>query len=312
MKEKWEQAPLVIRVNNVSKDYGQGRGNFGVSLSIHQGETLGIVGENGAGKTTLIRQMMGFIRSDAGSIDIYHFNAYKDSAETKRYIGYIPGEINFPDVATGSIFLHSYGESLGMKQEDFAYADELIRRMQLDVRAYPKRMSKGMKQKTSIVAAMMLKAPIIIMDEPSIGLDPLMRDELLDIIQEQKDRGATMFMSSNTIEELERVCDRVAMMSKGKIIDIADVEAIKKRPERDFKIEFVTEKDYEDFALTRHDLIRVQPKYHQVTVRCQKEAIPALLDALKGKDVKFMTEVPYTLATYFNERQQRQKTNETK
>ena len=102
------------------------------------------------------------------------------------------------------------------------------------------------------------------------------------------------------------------MMSKGKILDVADVQAIKQRPERDFKIEFTNERDYEDFALSRHDLIRMQPKYHQVTVRCQKEAIPALLDALKGKDVKFMTEVPYTLATYFNERQQRQKTNETK
>ncbi len=292
----------VIKVDNVTKDYGQGRGNFDVSFQIKEGETLGIVGENGAGKTTLIRQLMGFIKSDQGNIKIYSYDAYKDSALTKSYIGYIPGEINFPDVKSGNEFLHNYGRSLGMKEEDFDYANEIISRMQLDIRAYPKRMSKGMKQKTSIVAAMMLKAPILILDEPSIGLDPLMREELLKLILEQKERGATIIMSSNTIEELERVCDKVAYMSQGKILDVADVHEIKNRKERDLKIEFKNKKEFDSFIKGRKDILRKQPQYNQVTLRIKKTEIPKLFNELEKYDIKFISEAKYNLTTYFNER----------
>ena len=303
------EKPTVILVSHATKDYGQDRGNFDVSLQIKEGETMGLVGENGAGKTTLIRQIMGFIKSDSGHIQIYDKDAYKDSAYLKRYIGYIPGEINFPDVATGTEFLHSYGKSLGMKEGDFAYADTLIPRMQLDIRAYTRRMSKGMKQKTAIVAAMMLKAPIVIMDEPSIGLDPLMREELLQIILEQKQRGATMLMSSNTIEELERVCDRVALISKGQIIDIADVSKVKNRPVRDFKIEFANATDYKEYIKGRHDIIRSQPQYHQVTVRIPKKDLPKELTKLDQYDLHFLSEVPYTLRNYFDEALAKRKEN---
>ncbi len=300
----------VISVNHINKDYGQGRGNFDISFQIKEGETLGIVGENGAGKTTLIRQLMGFIKPDEGNIQIYNFDAYKDSALTKSYIGYIPGEINFPDVKSGNEFLHNYGRSLGMREEDFSYANEIISRMQLDIRAYPKRMSKGMKQKTSIVAAMMLKAPILVMDEPSIGLDPLMREELLKLILEQKERGATMLMSSNTIEELERVCDKVAYMSQGKIIDIADVHEIKNRKQRDLKIEFKNSKDYNSFLKGRKDILRVQPQYEQVTLRINKEDIPKLFKDLEKYDLRFISESKYNLATYFNERRKNKNAEE--
>ncbi len=306
MKEKEN----VILVDHISKDYGQGRGNFDISLEIKEGETLGIVGENGAGKTTLIRQVMGFIKSDEGKINIYNFDAYKDSALTKSYMGYIPGEINFPDVKSGSEFLHNYGRSLGMKEDDFEYANDIISRMQLDIRAYPKRMSKGMKQKTSIVAAMMLKAPIIIMDEPSIGLDPLMREELLKLILEQKERGATMLMSSNTIEELERVCDKVAYMSQGKILDIADVHEIKARKQRDLKIEFENQKDYQSFLKGRKDILRNQTQFNQVTIRIDKEKIPTLFAELEKYKVRFISEVKYNLTTYFTERRKNVKTEE--
>lgn len=296
-----ENQKTVIYVDHVTKDYGQGRGDFDITLDIKQGETMGIVGENGAGKTTLIRQMMGFIKPDKGHVNIYNLDAYKDSANTKQYIGYIPGEINFPDVKTGTEFLHSYGESLGMKKDNFSYADEIIKRMQLDIRAYPRRMSKGMKQKTAIVSAFMLKAPIIIMDEPTTGLDPLMRDELLTLVEEQKQSGATMFISSNTIEELERVCDRVALISQGHIVDIANVKDIKNRYFRDFKIEFNNEEQYVNFLKGRDDIIRVQPEFNQVTLRVDRKCVDLLLDDLSKLDVKYISEVKYNLANYFND-----------
>lgn len=291
----------VISINNVTKNYGVNRGNFDINLKIHEGETIGIVGENGAGKTTLIRQIMGFIESDEGNIQIYQMDAYKDAAKTKQYIGYIPGEINFPDVKSGNVFLHSYGSSLGMKEDDFHYADEIIQRMQLDIRAYPKRMSKGMKQKTAIVSAFMRKPPIILMDEPTTGLDPLMRDEFLKLVEEQKKRNTTMLISSNTIEELERVSDKVAMISKGRIVAIADMNEIKHRHFRNYKIEFKKDDEYLNFLKTREDIIRVQPEYNQVTIKCDLYKIPELLNEVSNYDIKFISEVKYNLTNYFTE-----------
>ena len=292
----------LIKINGVTKNYGQDRGNFNITLNVKKGETLGIVGENGAGKTTLMRQLMGFIASDDGYITIDGFDAYLDSMETKRLIGYIPGEINFPDVKSGTVFLHNYGDSLGAKPEDYLYANELIQRMQLDIRAYPKRMSKGMKQKTSIVAAFMRKPKILLLDEPSIGLDPLMREELLEIILEQKTRGATIIMSSNSIEELERVCDKVALLNKGKIVDVADMNDIKNRNFRDYKIDFINQEDFLKFKNLGFNIIRIQEQYNQITARVPLEDIDNFLNEVSNYRVKFISEINYNLSTYFKER----------
>lgn len=292
----------LIKIENVTKDYGVNRGNFGINLTVKQGETLGIVGENGAGKTTLMRQLMGFIKSDEGSITIDGFDAYDDAMNTKKLIGYIPGEINFPDVKSGIVFLHNYGDSLQAKACDYEYANELIKRMQLDIRAYPKRMSKGMKQKTSIVAAFMRKPKILFLDEPSIGLDPLMREELLKIILEQKALGATIIMSSNSIEELERVSDKVALLNKGKIVDVADMNDIKNRSFRDYKIDFLNEEDFLKFKDLGFNVIRVQEQYNQVTCRIETKDLNKFLEAVSHFKVKFISEKNYNLSTYFKER----------
>lgn len=290
----------VVLVDHITKDYGHGRGDFNISFTLKSGESLGIIGENGAGKTTLIRQLMGFIKPDQGQITLFGMDAYQDAAEIKQYVGYVPGEINYPDVKSGSEFLHEQAKSLGIK--DFSFADSVIKRLQLDIRAYPKRMSKGMKQKMAIVAALMIQAPLIILDEPTTGLDPLMRDEFLQLVNEERQRGASVIMSSNTIEELERVCDRVMMISKGRLIDIADVHAIESRTLRDYKIEFETAEDYQAFIQGRKDVLRVQSKYHQVTLRLEQSEINALFQNLEHYQVKYLTQVPYTLKTYFDER----------
>ncbi len=292
----------LIKIENVTKDYGVNRGNFGINLTVKEGETLGIVGENGAGKTTLMRQLMGFIKSDEGNITIDGFDAYENAMDTKKLIGYIPGEINFPDVKTGTLFLHNYGDSLQAKASDYEYANELIKRMQLDIRAYPKRMSKGMKQKTSIVAAFMRKPKILFLDEPSIGLDPLMREELLKIILEQKALGATIIMSSNSIEELERVSDKVALLNKGKIVDVADMNDIKNRSFRDYKIDFIREEDFLKFRELGFNIIRIQEQYNQVTCRVNLNDLNNFLKEVSKYKVKFISEINYNLSTYFKER----------
>ena len=239
------------------------------------------------------------IKSDIGNIEIYGLDAYNESAKIKNYIGYVPGEINFPDVKTGYIFLKNYAKSRNIK--DFTLADKLISRLQLDIRAYPKRMSKGMKQKIAIVSAFMTDSPLIILDEPTTGLDPLMREVLLSILLEEKEKGKTIFISSNSIEELERVCDRVFFISQGKIINEADVNKIKNVSFRDYKIEFKKLKDYNQFKTLNYQIIRDQRQYFQVTVRVEKKNIQEMLEILKNYDVKFINEKDYSLVSYFNE-----------
>lgn len=293
---------IVISLNDVTKDYGQSRGNFDLNINIYEGETLGLVGENGAGKTTLLRQIMGFIKSDKGNIRIYNYDAYKDAAETKNFIGYVPGEINFPDLKSGTEFLRQFASQNNIKEKDFANANSYIKRLQLDITAYPRRMSKGMKQKTALVTSLMKNSPIILLDEPTTGLDPLMRDEVLKIILEEKAKNKTIIMSSNTIEELEKVADKVALISKGRIVEVVDVNKIKNRPLRDYKIEFNKKEEFESFKKNySKNCIKIKNNDHQLVIRINKKDVNELFLKLKGKDIKFITQLPYTLQTYFDE-----------
>ncbi|GHU44931.1 ABC transporter ATP-binding protein [Clostridia bacterium] len=288
---------LLIEVNNITKDYGAGRGNFDVSLSIEQGEVFGFVGTNGAGKTTLIRQMMGFLRPERGSIKIAGFDSWKDSAKIKQNIGYIPGEIAFPDAPTGTEFLRRQAELLGLT--DMSYADTIIKKLQLDPTANLKRMSKGMKQKTAIVAAFMADPAILILDEPTTGLDPLMRAEFVDILNDEKKKGKTIFMSSHMFEEVEDTCDKVALIKDGRIIAEKSTREIKHNQDKVYKIEFETAKDYQGFTGEQFEFSQERKEKNQVLVNVNDTEIDRFLTVLKGYRVKFITEIKYSLEQYF-------------
>ena len=289
----------VIELNHLTKDYGEGRGVFDLNLAIREGEMVGYVGTNGSGKTTTIRQIMGFLKPTSGTACVNGLDAWTHSSEIVKNVGYVPGEIAFPDLKTGIDFLKCQAEFLGLT--DMRYANTLIERLQLDPRANLKRMSKGMKQKTALVAALMNDAPIILLDEPTTGLDPLMRATFLDIIKEEHRRGKTIFMSSHSFEELETTCDRVALISDGRIVDVCSVEAITHRPQKEFKIEFTGEADYRRFGEEGYEIIRRQEGYHQVTIRLNATDTPRLLQTLKNYQVKFISELPYTLERHFKQ-----------
>lgn len=288
----------LIEIQNLTKDYGNNKGVFDVSFEVRRGEILGFVGSNGAGKTTTIRNIMGFLTPDSGSIKICGLDAYKDSEKTKKYIGYVPGEIAFPDLKTGTEFLKSQAEFLGVK--DLSLANFLIEKLQLDPSANLKRMSKGMKQKTALVAALLSNPEILILDEPTTGLDPLMRVSFLDILLEEKAKGKTILISSHLYEELEKIADRVVLIDKGKIVNITDMNEIKNRPTTDFKIEFNNAADYKDFLKLDYNFVRKQEQYNQVTIKISKTEIQNLFKDLKMFDVKFISEVKYTLEKHFN------------
>lgn len=287
----------VIELEKLTKDYGGGRGIFDLNLAIEKGEMVGYVGTNGSGKTTTIRHIMGFLKPSAGRVSVGGLSSWEHASEIVKNIGYVPGEIAFPDLKTGTDFLKCQAEFFGLK--DMSYANELIERLQLDPRANLKRMSKGMKQKTALVAALMNDAPIILLDEPTTGLDPLMRATFLDIIREEHRRGKTILMSSHSFEELETTCDRVALISDGHIVDVCRMEEITNRPVKDFKVEFNTHADYQRFLGENYEKIRLQEQYNQVTIRVKSDETAALLGVLKNYDVKFISELPYTLEQHF-------------
>ncbi len=289
----------IIAIQNLTKDYGEGRGIFDINLKIKKGEMVGFVGTNGSGKTTTIRCLMGFIKPTSGNAYVKGLETWKNASEVAKSIGYVPGEIAFPDLPTGTAFLKSQAEYFKIK--DMSYANSLIEKLQLDTEANLKRMSKGMKQKTALVAALMNNADILILDEPTTGLDPLMRKSFLDIVKEEHKKGRTIFMSSHMFNEVEETCDKVALISDGHLIDVVDMDKIKNRPSKDFKIEFNNVDDYNQFKNLKYKIIRDQEKYSQVTINIKHKDINKLFKDLKDFDVKFISEVKYTLEKYFRE-----------
>lgn len=288
---------FVIEVNNLTKDFGDKNGIFDLSFKVKKGEMIGFVGTNGSGKSTTIRSIIGFIKPTSGSSRVLGFNSWSNSSKFIKKIGYVPGEISFPDLNTGTAFLKNQADLL--KISDLSKANELIKILQLDPRANLKRMSKGMKQKTALVAALMHDPEILILDEPTTGLDPLMRLNFMETIKEEHKNGKTILMSSQSFEELEHTCDKVIFILNGKIISIANMDEINNRLERDFKIEFNNRLDYLSFKKLNYKLLRDQSKYNQVTIEVLKDDLNKLMSDLSRFDVKFIAEIKYTLESHF-------------
>ncbi len=289
----------AISVKHLTKDYGNNRGVFDVSFDVQKGELFGFVGTNGSGKTTTIRHIMGFLKPDEGSCEVNGINSWAHPCEIARYVGYVPGEIAFPDVSTGTVFLKIQAQYLGVT--DMSYCNHLISKLKLDTDANLKRMSKGMKQKTALVAALMHDPQILVMDEPTTGLDPLMREEFISIVLEEKAKGKTIFMSSHIFQEIETTCDKVALLKNGTLVDVADMEKIRHHDIKTFKVAFNLKKDLNAFAKLKFDVKISDAARGEAEVSIPKDKLHELFAALSGYDVKYITEVKYDLEKYFDE-----------
>lgn len=288
-----------IDINGLTKDYGQGHGIFDLTLSVEEGETFGFVGINGAGKTTTIRHLMGFLNPESGRATIRGMDCWREAAKIKRLVGYIPGEISFPDAETGDIFLKRQLEM--QRGSDMEYCRYICDKLQLDTTANLKRMSKGMKQKTAIAAAFMNSPDILILDEPTTGLDPLMRDNFIDLIKEQKALGHTVFMSSHIFEEIEVTCDRVALIKGGELVAITSMNEIRHNQNKTYKIEFKDEESYRRFTALNYQTVAVKPNQLQVTINVNDSQIGKLMRDLKDCNVLFFKEVKHSLEEYFHQ-----------
>ncbi len=286
-----------IEIKNMTKDYGKERGIFDINLSIEKGEVFGFVGTNGSGKTTTIRHLMGFLKPQSGNATINSLLCWQDSAELKKIVGYIPGEIAFPDAPTGTEFLRRQADLMGLK--DMSYMNMLIEKLQLDPTANLKTMSKGMKQKTAIVAALMADSEVLILDEPTTGLDPLMRAEFISILNEERKKGKTIFMSSHMFDEVEHICDKVALIKDGRIIAVKSTAEIKYNEDKVYEIEFTSQEDYQQFLSEPFNFAEKIASKNQVIIKLNDCEINKFISALKGYNIQFITERKYSLAEYF-------------
>lgn len=236
----------VICIQNLTRDYGSGKGVFDLSFEVGKGEAFGFLGPNGAGKTTTIRHLLGFLKPQSGNCTIDGMDCWKDSSKIQAKLGYIPGEISFFDDMSGMEFLKFCEKYRGVGAD--SRTKELMERFDLNPQGKIKKMSKGMKQKLGIIAAFMHNPDIIILDEPTSGLDPLMQSRFIDLVSEEKAKGKTILMSSHMFEEVERTCDRIGIIREGKLVAVDSVEALRKRHLRSYQVILDTEDTAKAFA----------------------------------------------------------------
>ena len=242
----------MIAVEQLTKLYANGKGVRDLSFAIPEGEVFGYLGPNGSGKTTTIRNLLGFLRPDSGSCRIDGHDCWSAADRIQARLGYVPGEMAFIPGMTGIQFVELIA---GMRRlSDHGRMHELLERFELDAGGPIKKMSKGMKQKLGLVVACMHDPQVLVLDEPTAGLDPLMRNVFYELIGEEKARGKTVLMSSHSFEEIERTCDRAGIIREGQLVDVRDVGALRREQRRAFTVSFADAEPVEALAAQGFEL----------------------------------------------------------
>jgi ABC-2 type transport system ATP-binding protein len=267
----------MIQINALTKRYGEGKGNFGLSFSVLPGEVFGYLGPNGAGKTTTIRHLLGFLNPEAGNCSIDGLDCRQNAAEIQRFTGYLPGEIAFLDGFSGLEFLRLLAEMRGMRSN--RKRDQLLEALELDARGEIRKMSKGMKQKLGIVAALMHDPSVLILDEPTSGLDPLMHNRFLELIQQEKAAGKTILMSSHRFDEVERTCDRIAILRAGRLAAVESIVALRAVQRKVYAVTFADEGEAQRFCQAGFEIVRATGSKLEVAIHANLAEFLAALPA---------------------------------
>jgi len=208
----------AIRTERLSKRFGDTDALCSLDLEVPPGEVLGYLGPNGAGKTTTIRLLLGLIRPSAGRAEIFGFDCQADPVEAHRRVAYVPGEVSLWPSLTGTETLHLLGRVHG--HVDVAYRDVLLERFEFDPSKKVRTYSKGNRQKLILIAALMTRADVLLLDEPTAGLDPLMERAFRHCVDDARERGQTVFLSSHILSEVEALCDRIAILRAGRLVEV--------------------------------------------------------------------------------------------
>jgi ABC-2 type transport system ATP-binding protein len=227
---------IIINTSKLTKYYGKQSGIEDVNLEVKRGEVFGYLGPNGSGKTTTIRVLLDFIRPTRGSATVFDLDARQSSVEIHRRVGYLNGELALWENMTGEDLLKYLGNLRGGL--DWKYVKELATRFQCDLPRRIQGLSLGNKQKLGLLQAFMHKPELLILDEPTNGLDPLMQHEFYALLTETKKEGCTIFLSSHILPEVEKVCDRVGIIRQGKLVTVETIETLKSHSVRKLEIHF--------------------------------------------------------------------------
>ncbi|MDX2132173.1 MAG: ABC transporter ATP-binding protein [Planctomycetota bacterium] len=224
----------VIEISNLTRRYGRRRGVDDVTLSIGAGTLYGFLGPNGAGKTTTIRVLLGFLRASSGRATVLGLDCWRDSARVKREVGAIPGDLRLWPYLNGHSALALFGSVRGkdLRAAGLALADEL----ELDLRVPVRKMSRGMRQKLGLILALAHDPQVLILDEPTTALDPLMQDRLREILRRKARAGRTVFFSSHTLSEVEDLCERVAIVRQGRIVADSTLEELRRQASHEVQV----------------------------------------------------------------------------
>ena len=228
---------FAITIDGLEKYYGSFKALHGVDLKVNRGEILGFLGPNGAGKTTTIRCMLDLIHPQGGTISVLGLNPQAEPEAIKARVGYLPGELHLDENMTAQQIFRYFNRLRG-NRSNWDFIEELSDRLKLELKTPIKNFSHGNKQKVGVVQALMHRPELLLLDEPTGGLDPLMQQEVLRMLSETQDNGATVFFSSHIISEVQAVADRVAIIRAGKIVEVAETASLLNRSMRQVRIRF--------------------------------------------------------------------------
>lgn len=280
----------VIKIQGLIKSYGSVQALFGVDLEVKQGEIFGFLGPNGSGKTTTIRCMLDLIRPQGGTIRVLGLNPQAEPEAIKARVGYLPGELHLDENMTPRQVFRYFNHLRG-NRSNWDFIQELSDRLKLELKTPIKNFSKGNKQKVGVVQALMHRPELLLLDEPTGGLDPLMQQETLRMLAEAQDDGATVFFSSHIISEVQAVADRTAIIREGRIVEVVETASLLNRSMRQVRIRFQqpTEAD-ELFNLPGVDLL------------AKDDGLSVLLQVEGEMDVLIKTLAQYPVSDFETER----------
>jgi ABC-2 type transport system ATP-binding protein len=281
----------AILIQDLIKNYGSVQALRGVNLEVRRGEIFGFLGPNGAGKTTTIRCLLDLIRPNGGSLRLLGIDPQKDPVAVRARVGYLPGELHVEDNLTVEKSLR-YLNALRGKKADWNHVRQLAERLNLDLKAQVKNLSKGNKQKVGVVQALMHRPELLLLDEPTFGLDPLMQKEVLRLVADARKQGATVFFSSHILSEVQEITDRVGIIRQGLVVEVADTASLINRSLRRAHIRFKQPVDAQALAGVPGVSLLSQDDGQSLTLQVEGE-MDALIKALAALPVlDFETEHP--------------------
>lgn len=286
----------MIRIKNLTKDYGKNKGVFDLSFEVQNGETFGLLGPEGAGKTTVLQMLMGFVEPSSGRCFIHGKNCWKQAENIKYFTGYLPERTSLPSHMTGITFLRFLAEMKGIKSLERALKAAERFELEMDNRIW--KMSEEDKQKLAISCALMHDPAVLLLDDPARGLEPPVQSRLMELILEEKSRGKTILICSRSFEEAERICDRVGMIKRGLLVNLDDISAVRASARKVFCVSFRDEQEAVRFV--RQESFEVRSMNGAQLVISVSGNLKEFIKALGGYEVLELENVRQSLEEIFS------------